>query len=135
MLFFQLLVYILLCFLLLLLLSIFLHLMKTVCCRKRLCFIVFRRVGEYISPDLFYFRSYVVSLAMLYEVVNRHNCCCQEPRASISGHQIEKRTQQHLHCDGVSPQVVTTAPCPTLQVGAAVSEFGNTVQKTASALS
>ena len=50
----QLLLVCLLCFLLLLLSSIFLHLMKTIFCRKRLCFLVFRRTGEYISPDLFY---------------------------------------------------------------------------------
>ena len=46
----------------LILLSIFLHLTKPIFCRKRLCFIVpcvslflvFRRIGEYISLDLFY---------------------------------------------------------------------------------
>ena len=51
----QLLVYLLLCFLLLLLLAIFLHLTKTFC-RKRLFHrsLCFRRMGEYISLDLFY---------------------------------------------------------------------------------
>ena len=41
-------------------LSIFLHLTKTIFCRKRLflCFLVFRRIGEYVltyaTIDLFY---------------------------------------------------------------------------------
>ena len=36
-------------------LTIFLHLKKTISCRKRLCFLVLRRIGKYISRDLLYF--------------------------------------------------------------------------------
>ena len=36
-------------------LSIFLHLKKTIFRLKRLCFLVFLRIGEYISLELFYF--------------------------------------------------------------------------------
>ena len=37
-----------------LLLSVFLHLTKIIFCRKRLCFLLFRRIGECISLDLFH---------------------------------------------------------------------------------
>ena len=52
-------------FFLLLLLSVFLHLKKTIFCRKRFvfpCFLVYRRIGEYISLDLFYLQTVVLRL-------------------------------------------------------------------------
>ena len=52
-------------------------------------------VGRLNWPILEY-RRYVARLATFYEVVNRLNCCCQEPRVSTSGHQIEKSIVQEL---------------------------------------
>ena len=67
----ELLVYLLLYFLLLLLFSVFLHPTKTLR-RKRLClilFLVFCRIVEYISLELFYFDESM----FLKEIVQKHN--------------------------------------------------------------